>query len=142
MIHLFYIKPVILAQSPEVSLEFNDTQKTSLGELIISNGENLVKTNLITGSFTNDKEEIIDIINKVDYKIIKYTTQIIDNNRILSSELKIIIDDDGNNPTLMEYGFGENNFINYRLEIGDSDIYLIASDINAGSFFKLHKTSM
>jgi hypothetical protein len=28
------------------------------------------------------------------------------------------------------------------LEIGDSDIYLIASDINAGSFFKLHKTSM
>lgn len=137
----FYINDVFL-QSSKTGIV--TVEPSTINELLLNNGDELVKINLITGFFINKNDEIIDIIEKNSYRVIKYTTEIIDNYKISSSELKIIIHDTGSNsiPTLIEYGFGDNNFMNYRLETGESNIYLLANGANKDSFYKLYKTSM
>jgi len=137
----FYINDIFL-QSSETGIV--TVESSIINELLLNNGDELVKINLITGFFINKNDEIIDILEKNSYRIIKYTTEIIDNYKISSSELKIIIHDTGSNsiPSLIEYGFGDNNFMNYRLETGESNIYLLANGANKGSFYKLYKTSM
>jgi hypothetical protein len=125
-------------------IESTGEQFLNTNDFRLVNGDESIKTELITGKFINGQNEIIDIIDKNSYKTIKYTTQINKNNQISSSELKIIIFDTGYDsiPSLIEYGFGDNNFMNYRLETINSNIYLIADGANKEASYKLYKTSM
>lgn len=120
-------------------------EETVTNNIQISNGLDSVKIDFITGSFISGRDEIIDIIEKNKYKTIKYTTQIINsNNEVSSSELKIVISNTGNDyiPSIIEYGFNDNNYMNYKLATGYDYIYLIADGASMPANFKLYKTLM
>jgi hypothetical protein len=138
---VFYLNNVFLKEN---ETPITPIDSPTVNELKLGSQDEIVKINVITGYFNSNNNEIIDIIEKNHHKVIKYTTEIYNNNKISSSELKIIIHDSEFNsiPSLIEYGFGENNFINYELQTGESNLYLIANGGSKGSFYKLYKTSM
>jgi hypothetical protein len=138
---VFYLNNVFLKEN---ETPITPIDSPTVNELKLGSQDEIVKINVITGYFNSNNNEIIDIIEKNHHKVIKYTTEIYNNNKISSSELKIIIHDSKFNsiPSLIEYGFGENNFINYELQTGESNLYLIANGGSKGSFYKLYKTSM
>lgn len=133
----FYIEPVIVAE----------TEKKIQEEpaLIIKN-EGLIENDFIEGSFIGDGDEIIDTIDlsKNKYHLFKYTTLIIDANKMCSSELKVIYNSLNLElkPLLTEYAISENNFINYKIESTESNLYLIANGASKGAQYRLSKTSI
>ena len=133
----FYIKPVIFTETPQIIEE----NPPSLAE----NGAS-VQNNLITASFIGGQDEIIDVIDLTTntHNVFKYTTLIIDNDKMCSSELKIVYNnlDPDSIPSLTEYAISENNFINYKLEITESNLYLMANGASEGATYKLYKTSL
>jgi hypothetical protein len=137
----FYIKPVIATETQQVTTQ----QLPSTTEN--GNSINPTSDNFIVGTFTSNKDEIIDIIDintPTIYNIFNYTTKIIDNNKISSSELKIIYNklDLDEPPSLIEYAINENNFMNYRLELTEENLYLIAGGASEGASYAFYKRSI
>jgi hypothetical protein len=136
----FHIKPAVFSLTPEVAVPTPITQASNNG---IS-----FTTDLITGTFLSNKDEIIDTLDITTHNIFKYTTRIIDNDKVCSSELKVIVNGNLNldlediKPQLIEYGFNEDNFINYKLSLIDSSLYLVANGASEGASYTLHKFSM
>lgn len=133
----FYIKPVVFTETPQVIQEEST--------IITANGSS-VSNDLIIGSFISDQDEIVDVIDLTTntHNVFKYTSKIIDNNKISSSELKIVYNnlDPDSVPSLTEYAINNENFINYKIQLTEENLYLIANGASIGASYTFYKTSI